>query len=331
MSRTIWDTSGEVDRQWHKRKVPAMGIPGWAGLVIVALGLALAGTLAWQGGKYVLGRLKGTSLSAYAATASGSARGRARVPEWQNDAQAAFRDGVVDSTAANFDGSEMDVDRGAEIISEARERQLTAPPDFFDVAIRTLDQVVQAHPDNDRLIEHTALARIELAQMRSMVPAAVPSDGVAAADASAGSVLEKTVAVETLLPKGPGAAAVTVPVYSPISIPPNSTYDASRVHGNILDATMMADDAEVLLPPASRLMTDGVRVRDVTVKGASQTLDGIYWENVTFIGTRLRYDGGEISLHSVRFINCTFGMPPDERGARLATAIALGQSSVVIE
>lgn len=331
MSQTIWDTSGDVDLRWHKRKGPSMGMPGWAGLVIVALGLALVGTFAWQGGKYVLKRMNRGPGSAYGATASAAARARARVPEWQNDAEAAFRDGAADSSAANVDGAEMDVDRGAEIINEARARQLTAPPDFFDVAIRTLDQVLQAHPDNGRLIEHTSLARIELAQMRTMVPAPAPAGGMTTADAPPGSAQEKTVADETLVARGRGAAAVTIPVYAPISIPANATYDESRARGNILDATLMADDAEVLLPPASRLVTDGVRVRDLTVKGASQTLDGIYWENVTFIGTRLRYDGGEISLHSVRFINCTFGMPSDERGARLATAIALGESSIVIE
>lgn len=308
-----------------------MGIPGWAGLAIIALGLALIGTLAWQGGKYALNRLEGPSGSAFAATASTAARARARVPEWQNDAQAAFRDGLADSTSSNIDGAEMDIDRGAEIINEARARQLTAPPDFFELAIRTLDQAVGARPDNDRLIEHAALARIELAQMRTLVPAPDASDAAVSGHPHAPGVQEKTVADEAPVAKGPAAAAVEVPVYGPISLPANTTFDVGRAHGNILDATLMADDAEILLPPASRMTSDGVRVRDLTLKGASQTLDGIYWENVTFVGTRLRYDGGEISLHNVRFINCTFGMPPNERGARLASAIALGQSTVVIE
>jgi hypothetical protein len=93
----------------------------------------------------------------------------------------------------------------------------------------------------------------------------------------------------------------------------------------------MPDTAEILLPPASRLFTDNVRIKNLTITGAAQTLDGLHWENVTFIGSRLRYQGGELDLRNVRFVRCRFGLASDERGARLATALALGQSSLVIE
>jgi hypothetical protein len=52
---------------------------------------------------------------------------------------------------------------------------------------------------------------------------------------------------------------------------------------------------------------------------------------VTFVGTRLRYEGGEVSLQNVRFTNCTFGFSTNDRGARLADAIALGQRSFVMQ
>jgi hypothetical protein len=52
---------------------------------------------------------------------------------------------------------------------------------------------------------------------------------------------------------------------------------------------------------------------------------------VTFIGARLRYEGGQISLQNVKFIRCRFGFNTDERGARLADAIALGQKSIEIQ
>lgn len=335
MAHASWETSSDLERRWLKRKTPSMGIPGWAGLVIVALGLTLAGMVVWEGGKYVMNRLRPSAVSASTSSAnilaSSMARVRARVPEWQTQAQDAFRDAVADSTANSLDNAEMAVDRGAEILTEARARVLTAPPDFFDLAIRTLDQVVQSHPDNDRLVEHTVLARVELAQMRTMVPVPSTSDATPPGSPPAGSVQEKIAAEEQLLPNVQAGASKTIRIYSPISIPANSTYDTVRARGSVIDATLMAGDAEILLPPASRINTDGVRVLDLTLKGASQTLDGVYWENVTFVGTRLRYDGGEVSLHNVRFINCTFGMPSDERGSRLATAIALGQSSVVIE
>jgi len=344
MAHAIWDTSGDANRRWNKRKAPSMGIPAWAGLLIVVLGLALAGTLLWQGGKYAWQRLNGSSGVSPGGSANaspsnpapGNAPGivRARVPEWQVEAQEAFRDGVTDATTGNIDGAEMDLDRGAELLTEARARQMTPSPDFFDVAIRTIDQVAHAQPDNDRLVEHATLARIELAQMRTMLPAATPAsgDGVAAAVVAGGASSSRDAAEDSPAKPGEkGAEFKTLQILAPLSIAANTTYDAAKAGGDVLDATMMAEDAEVLLPPASRLFTDGVRVRNITVKGASQTLDGVFWENVTFIGTRLRYDGGEVDLRNVRFIDCTFGMEPNDRGARLATAIALGQTTIVIE
>jgi hypothetical protein len=101
--------------------------------------------------------------------------------------------------------------------------------------------------------------------------------------------------------------------------------------GNLLDATTMPSGAEILEPPMSRIFADNVHVENLTIAGAAQTLDGIHWKNVTFIGTHLRYEGGEVDLHDVRFIHCMFGFPSDDRGGRLATAIARGQTTVVIE
>ncbi len=101
--------------------------------------------------------------------------------------------------------------------------------------------------------------------------------------------------------------------------------------GNLLDATSMPSGAEILEPPPSRIFADNVHVEGLTIAGAAQTLDGIHWKNVTFIGTHLRYEGGEVDLHDVRFIHCMFGFPSDDRGGRLATAIARGQTTVVIE
>lgn len=352
MAHSIWDTPGDPERRWAKRKGPALGIPGWAGLVVIVLGITLVGTIAWRGGEYLWRWANGIPSNASDGSGHDAAArpifsrrtsaARNIVPEWQIDTQAAFQAGVTDASAGNIESAEMDVDRGAEILADARAQQLTPPSDFFDLAIRTLDLVVQSHPDNDRLVEHTALARIELAQMRTMLPetaasgAGIPgaSGGEftpAVAAAGAGATGEKTAAVVPGKAAGKGSAGRAVQVITPISVAANTTFDPVKAGGNILDATTMADDAEVLLPPASRLFTDSVRVRNLTIRGASQTLDGVYWENVTFVGTRLRYEGGEVSLHNVRFVDCTFGMEPNDVGARLATAIALGQTSFFIE
>ena len=105
----------------------------------------------------------------------------------------------------------------------------------------------------------------------------------------------------------------------------------AKLGGNLLDATSMPSSAEILEPPPSRIFADNVHVENLTIAGAAQTLDGIHWKNVTFIGTHLRYEGGEVDLRNVRFIHCMFGFPSDDRGGRLATAIARGQTTVVIE
>jgi hypothetical protein len=110
-----------------------------------------------------------------------------------------------------------------------------------------------------------------------------------------------------------------------------SILNATTAKGNYIDATLMPETAEIILPPVTRLLADDVRVEGLTFEGASQTLDGIHWKDVTFINTRLRYEGGQVSLRNVRFVRCTFGFSADERGARLASAIALGQTSFVIE
>ena len=125
----------------------------------------------------------------------------------------------------------------------------------------------------------------------------------------------------------PGQVFVGAPRVLAIS----AMLNPASLGGNLLDATSMPSGAEILEPPPSRIFADNVRVENLTIAGAAQTLDGIHWKNVTFIGTHLRYEGGEVDLHDVRFIHCMFGFPSDDRGGRLATAIARGQTTVVIE
>ena len=49
------------------------------------------------------------------------------------------------------------------------------------------------------------------------------------------------------------------------------------------------------------------------------------------ITTRVLYESGEVDLHNVHLVRCPFSFTADERGARLATAIALDQASIVIQ
>jgi hypothetical protein len=254
---------------------------------------------------------------------------------WESQVMDALQDATAQGNAGNITAAEMGVDRAAAIVTDVRLQEQPAAPDFFDVGIRGLDQVLRTHPENQRLLEHVTQARRELAQLRSAQSGAASAGGP---DPAGGLPTGAMAGAIAPVPVGPGAKAphaVVIPghvvVASPRAVAAQSVWDATAAKGNYIDATLMPETAEILLPPVTRLFADDVRVEGLTFEGASQTLDGIHWKNVTFIGTRLRYEGGQVSLTNVHFVRCTFGCSADERGARLASAIALGQTSFVIE
>jgi hypothetical protein len=49
-------------------------------------------------------------------------------------------------------------------------------------------------------------------------------------------------------------------------------------------------------------------------RGGAQVLDGIYWDNVTFVRTLISYKGGQVFLRNVRFVECTFNVVNEPRG-----------------
>jgi hypothetical protein len=234
----------------------------------------------------------------------------------------------------NITAAEMQTDRAAAILMSTRMQAQVAAPDFFEHTVRELDLVLRTHPDNQRLIEHVTLARIELAQLRSAQPVVAEGTGGATKDGGSSEAGSTNLGLNV----GPDARAphaVNIPGHvvlaAPRGLSANELLDSAALRGNYIDATLMPDTSEILLPPSTRVAADGVRVDGLTLAGAAQTLDGIRWKDVTFVGTRLRYEGGEVSLQNVRFTNCTFGFSTNDRGARLADAIALGQQSFVMQ
>ena|SRR6266536_3294810 len=57
--------------------------------------------------------------------------------------------------------------------------------------------------------------------------------------------------------------------------------------------------------------------------GGSQVLDGAKWKNVVFFNTHIVYRDGNATLDGIRFVNCTFDLPENERGTQLANYAAL--------
>lgn len=331
MNLGIWDTPSGRARRWSKRRKGYSRAPMFARMAVVLLAAVLVATLAWHG----VQRLLHPPETAVATGVADSGAGHGTsVAVWQSQVIGALEAATVEGSAGNISAAELDVDRAAGVLASMRTGAQPAAPEFFDIVLRGLDRVLRTQPENQRLFEHVTLARIELAQLRCAQP--VEAEG--SSDAPAGQNQNGADRSGVAVPVGPPASAphaVAIPGHVILAAPrflaEQSIFDPSTAKGNYVDATLMPETAEIILPPSTRLFVDDVRVEGLTFEGASQTLDGIHWKNVTFINTRLRYESGEVSLSNVRFVHCTFGCSTDDRGARLASAIALGQTSFVIE
>jgi hypothetical protein len=335
----IWNTPSGQDRRWKRRRVPGAFASGGEGatkylkFVVVILAAVLAGTFIWSGVQKILHPAAVSPAGPYVsgdrpyATTDDTADSGA--PTWEVEFNGALKAAMDAGIAGNVTAAEVEVDRGAAIVISARSKGWNATPEFFAASLKTLDQIVDTQPENARLRDHAFQARVELAELRTTVGAAKPAEAKSAADPVSGHALTANVGPGTVAPH-----AVKIPghvVFSaPHALSAKQTLNAASLHGDYVDATLMPDEAEVFLPPATRGFGDDVRVEGVTIEGASQTLDGVQWKDVTFIGARLRYEGGAARLQNVKFVRCTFGFSSDERGTKLANAIAGGVGSIVL-
>lgn len=275
-------------------------MPVYVRVGIPILLILLIGSVAWQS----IHSIRGASRSR---AHSGATLTQPDAP-WQQDFADSLDETVQDVVADRTTAAEFALDRAESIVTAARQQAFDAEPGFFAGALAQLDRVSQLHPQDDRLFDQVAQARVLLAELRL---SSGEADNIPAVDAAADSRHLRIIA--------------------PREMAANETLGPHSLGGDYLDARSMPDTDEVLLPPSSSSLADNIRVENITIAGAAQTLDGIRWSNVRFIGTRLRYDGGGLELDNVRFVRCHFDIPSGDRGARLATALALGQSSITIE
>jgi hypothetical protein len=269
---------------------------------VVVLACVLVATLAWQGyEKYFGAGDKAQSGDAglagrpYGAEAPSDPAARG----WERDFAGALTEAAAAGKSGDVTSAEMEIDRAASIVGSAWQRGFSAEPEFFAGALAALDGVVATHPESERLADHAFQAKIALAELRWGATAS--SD----AGASAGLALA-----------------------APRAIAAHALVNAASIGASAVDATKMPEMAEVFLPPSTRVLEDGVRVSGLTISGASQTLDGVTWKDVTFVGTRLRYEGGAASLKNVKFVRCTFGFKDDEGGMKLIEALVRGDGTV---
>lgn len=315
----IWDTPSGRARHWRRRGSAITPIPNYAQVIVVLLAIAIVYSAGQGIYKHLRASAKRPTLVYVPANAAPGAAPLPRIAnpialaganQWQADVTLPLDSSLADAQAGNMIAAEVDADRAATLLQAARVQaisaapNISASPEFFSAAVATLEHVIQAKPDNGRLAEHARLAEIALAELFSSLRHA-PAENAAAQKRVAGK--------------------------SPRTIVGGTLLNPASLGGNFLDANSMPYSAEILEPPSTRAFADNIRVEDITFSGAAQTLDGIHWRNVVFVGTRLRYEGREVSLDNVQFIRCTFGFTTDARGGRLASAIALGQSSLLIE
>jgi hypothetical protein len=361
--------SGRV-RHWERRRSrSSFPAPWFVRPLVILLAFALIVVLTFRGVQYALHNRHGSTRANVAVYEDFTSANRAAsnpatgiIPGWQRDVIVSLDEAARHASESDVTETNVAVDRAASIVTVARLRSQPTPPDFFDDALAKLDQILFTYHTNSRLTAHVTDARIALAELRSSIepvppgtPSSVNIDELLVATATGAAAPPTRAASKSSASSSAPSGANQPPLASSSSAPASNSKSANDVApgqifvgaprilaigallnpaslgGNLLDATSMPSGAEILEPPMSRIFADNVHVENLTIAGAAQTLDGIHWKNVTFIGTHLRYEGGELDLHDVRFIHCMFGFTSDDRAGRLATAIARGQTTVVIE
>src|ERR1700722_9152772 len=251
----------------------------YARVAVVSLAMALMATLAWQGAQRLLdpARMAGNDAPHFLARPPSDRLG---VAGWQTPLLDALEQAVAQGVGGNITAAEMEADRAATILMTSRMRAQTATPEFFEHTVPELDRVLQTHPDNARLVEHVTLARIELAQFRSAQQDLPEASGGSGRAAPKNENAAQTGSLNSGADVGPGAPAgndVNIPgqviLAAPRALGANELLDPAALHGNYIDATLMPDASEILLPPSTRVMADGVRVDGLTIAGAAQTLE----------------------------------------------------------
>jgi hypothetical protein len=313
---------GSMPRGRRRRVINVGGRSPWPrylAWVVVIVALVLIGHLAWQGSRYFSRHEKHEAVAQVTAPTPES-EGHDLAP-WEHDMLGAIDDGIRDAQAGKMAAAEIDVDRAASMATTMRLESRATRADFFATTLGELDRILAAGSSDSDMMDHVTQARVAVAELRS-------SQNGGAAGIQAAS--DGSVSIATSAP-GAKRDANKVSIDAPRELAADGLLDPAALGGKYLDATLMPETSEILLPPATRAFADNVRVENLTIAGAAQTLDGIHWRNVTFVGTHLRYESGELSLDDVHFVNCRFGFPSDDGGARLANAIALGQTSITID
>lgn len=332
---TEWMASPE-SRRWRRHKKSNAVARAWLWVIGAVAAASISTATVWEVLEWVDSP---KSTETMTTTALDMIRGSELAP-WQNEAMESIERAVAEVGQGNVNRAELACDKAGALLAAAREKRQRTNADFFQLAISGLDRIWNQRPDNDELFRHVTQARVELAGLRTAQNTADPEAerilrrAGSNERASAVSKRESELANAgraNMVPASAAADDLKAPANMPRAIAANYTLSPETLGKAYLDATHMPPMAEILLPPVTRSFADHVRVENLTIVGGSQTLDGIQWLNVTFVGTHLRYERGVVDLDTVHFVDCVFEFTTDDRGARLANAIALGQTTYTAE
>jgi len=205
------------------------------------------------------------------------------------DSQKYFKEGKTDLSLKS-------AQKASSILASAAESKLPAPSGYFVDTIEMIDGVakVSSSPELSRKLQD---ARLSLADYRSSL----------AGELAQMSKLQFGSGQHGWVFGGTGG----------------SSSAGSSIEGMYLDISHLTGDAVKVIPPLTGTLADNIRVRRSAFRGGFQTLDGIHWSDVIFIGTHIQYRGGQLDLDHLTFVGCTFEAPDSDRGATFAEYVAL--------
>jgi hypothetical protein len=97
---------------------------------------------------------------------------------------------------------------------------------------------------------------------------------------------------------------------------------------------MMAPGDFIFLDQTVKKLSDNITIQRLVlvggVDGVRQTLDGIRWIDDVFVNVQIRYEGGEVMLENVKFVNCTFDIANDPNGAKVTDYAIVGKPPSVV-
>jgi hypothetical protein len=200
------------------------------------------------------------------------------------------------ATEGKLDLAVASAQRAVSTIATAAENKLPAPPAYFVDTIELIDVTAKVSPSPE-LSRKLQDARLSLAEYRSSL----------AGELAQMSKLQFGSGQHGWVFGGTGG----------------SSSAGSSIEGMYLDISHLTGDAVKVIPPLTGTLADNIRVRRSAFRGGFQTLDGIHWSDVIFIGTHIQYRGGQLDLDHLTFVGCTFEAPDSDRGATFAEYVAL--------